>query len=60
MPETPPFASPRLNCCEAFEPPTKSWIEQQRRAPAICLSRRGRRLADVAAINTDVKDLYRD
>ena len=57
LPETPPFASPLLNRCEAFEPPAKSRIEQESWEPAICLSRGGKRFA---AIKTDVKDLYRD
>jgi len=60
LPETPLSSSPRLNWREAFEPPTQSGIGQESWVPAICLSRRGGRFADIAVIKTDVKDLYRD
>ncbi|AOO83675.1 hypothetical protein [Bosea vaviloviae] len=60
LPETPPSSPPRLSCCEAFGPPTKSRIEQESWVPAICLCRRARRFADILAIDTDAKDLCRD
>jgi hypothetical protein len=60
LPETPLSSPPLLNGCEAFAPPTKSRIERKSRVPAICLSRRGERFADIAAIKTDARDLYRD
>ncbi|WNJ92012.1 hypothetical protein [Bosea sp. 685] len=60
MPETPLSSSHLLSGCEAFARPTKSRIEQESWEPAIGLSRSGERFADIAAIKTDVKDLYRD